>query len=839
MMAFFALFIVLLTSSITEISAQKPKLEIQPNSKEIQKKVGEKLAITCRPNVPDPQLLTNWEWRDPKNRRIEGSDKSQPISVQALPSEPGLVLMFARLTENQEGVYTCNANYAVTEKLSESIKLTTYEAIEFVNAPENQYPIAGEDFKILCKVKGNPSPIIDWSKNERTIVSNEKYVVDNDELLVKNVTELDDGEYTCQAVVLSTGDYQSRNIKLEVQVPPRIEPMQPVIEVIEGETASTICKAYGKPPPKYTWIKENTREDLSKTDRFGVKSTSGELIITRVEFNDNSMYTCLAENPAGRANYSVKINVIVKPRIYELLNVTTPIHQETKISCKVYGRPPPSVVFRKLSDREPFEVGQQNFDKRIVLEQQFFEEKGETWATLIISNLNRSDDGLYECIAKNKAGEAYKNGHITVEFPPTFERTRDLPPFFSWEGRPGNISCLPEAIPNATVIWRLGGRPIENSEIFRKERHGAQFNLIINAGNERRLYTSYECLATNKLGEASVKIHLKQGFVPGTIQEIKPLSITATTVKFQIVPPSNFDGLPIRSYTVQYRPEREYSWDFARNHTWSYGAPYILEGLIPEVTYFFRFAARNDVGLGPFVNAKSITMPRRSEPAEPRILLPNHNMADDNNSVRREVAALSPYADHFELRWNVPSENGDAISHYSIRYCMSEKVNGAWQDSKCSEDLQQSPQYTHYQLTDLQPDTIYKIELRAHNSIGGSSPAQIRIRTAKGMDEMVPLKRASISSSTIIGIVIGAIILVLIFVDIMCFCVNRTGIIALLCDHTKTKHSDEEDPKLGRGGEEREPLKSNENGEKPMTVEYDGRQVYSKSGEIIGKHSAV
>lgn len=79
---------------------------------------------------------------------------------------------------------------------------------------------------------------------------------------------------------------------------------------------------------------------------------------------------------------------------------------------------------------------------------------GESSGTLIIKNVIRSDDGLYQCIAENPTGAAYKNGHITVWFKPTFNRTRDLPPVWSWDGRPGNLSCLPEAIPNATIVWR-------------------------------------------------------------------------------------------------------------------------------------------------------------------------------------------------------------------------------------------------------------------------------------------------------------------------------------------------------------------------------------------------
>lgn len=145
-------------------------------------------------------------------------------------------------------------------------------------------------------------------------------------------------------------------------------------------------------------------------------------------------------------------------------------------------------------------------------------------------------------------------------------------------------------------------------------------------------------------------------------------------------------------------------------------------------------------------------MPRRSVPAEPKILTPNYPSRDDNTVVREGVVAVSPYADHYELRWNVPNDNGDPIDSYIIRYCVvsqnifkirsvlihlllqTQKINGEWRDleDQCSAEITQSFQHTSYDLNSLEPDTTYKIELRAHNAIGQSSPAQIRIRTARG-----------------------------------------------------------------------------------------------------------
>ena len=67
-----------------------------------------------------------------------------------------------------------------------------------------------------------------------------------------------------------------------------------------------------------------------------------------------------------------------------------------------------------------------------------------------------------------------------------------------------------------------------------------------------------------------------------------------------------------------------------------------------------------------------------------------------------------------------------------VLYLQVQKISGEWRDSECSEEIKQSVQYTSYELNSLKPDTVYKIELRAHNTIGSSSPAQIRVKTARG-----------------------------------------------------------------------------------------------------------
>lgn len=345
------------------------------------------------------------------------------------------------------------------------------------------------------------------------------------------------------------------------------------VSVIEGRTASIQCSATGKPPPSYKWIKESRNEDLSKTDRFSVKETSGLLVINRVEYGDNGYYKCEAKNDADIAEQRVKVNVLVSPKIDKLqrqLNITAAVGTEATIACLAQGRPVPQVTFRKLSTKEDFKVGVNN--DRYFLLQNYNEEEGYNNATLTFYKLNRTDDGLYHCIATNLAGEAYQIGHVTVQFPPTFEKTKDLPPVYTWGERPGNLTCIPEAIPNATITWKFQDREIDNNTnpaVFQIVGRAQQSNLIVRPGDQRQYFTRYECIARNFLGEAKLHIELQKAEVPRQVQQVTIQSVTATTVKFGIVAPQNLRGLPLRSFVVQYRNIRNPFW--SHNHTWAVG----------------------------------------------------------------------------------------------------------------------------------------------------------------------------------------------------------------------------------------------------------------------------
>lgn len=406
---------------------------------------------------------------------------------------------------------------------------------------------------------------------------------------IQNVQESDDGTYTCRAAVIQTGELMEKNIQLNVQIPPEITSLGTEYEAIEGQEFSVKCTGKGKPAPEFKWINQD-KKDMSLADRFSVVGINGQMSVTRVHEHDRGVYTCVAKNSAGFAEKRMNLNVVVKPKIYEMKNITIAINSEvTNFTCKAKGRPAPLITFRRWRSDEEFRVGQQDNDDRIILEQNIDEELGESSGTLLISKTVRSDDGLYQCVARNKGDLALEVGHITIEYPPNFDHMKELPPVYSWEERPANLSCMAMALPNATIEWRWNERLIRemNDKFLEIHEEGPRSDLIVRPV-DRRYYSAYKCIAVNRLGRAEHIMQLLEARLPAPVAQAKPIIVTATTITFEIVGPATELGMPIKAYTAQYKDERNPDWTLAINRTWTPDTPYVVEGLMPQTMYTFR-----------------------------------------------------------------------------------------------------------------------------------------------------------------------------------------------------------------------------------------------------------
>ncbi|XP_046649181.1 fasciclin-2-like isoform X4 [Daphnia pulicaria] len=718
--------------------AQDARLVILPDGGNLIRPVGANIVLTCKGEVPDPELISELRWLGPNGQELPNGDSGEAdnsrISSEDLVSDVGRILFIKGLQEADSGKYTCSAVYTTSQRLEAHVNLTTIVGITWEDAPTEQSAIFGQPYKVRCVVRANPPATIDWQRNGVGFTTNNQYVIENDGVLIREVSLEDDTHFTCRARVQTTGQLEDRRIRVEVFIPPEFirEPVN--TSIVEGEGGFMECQASGKPDPVYTWLDRNNQNLNLNRERFIIDEQTGRLTINDAKRTDEGEIKCLVENRAGKIEKTAYLKVIMKPVVVEYLNASGIMGREVSLTCKASGDPLPEVTFLKEGTLIPYTVGVQNSDDRIIVDTS---REGEyAQARLVIRDLMRSDDGLYACIAKNNGGNYTKNGHITVEFPPTFTAT-PMREAWSWDNHLVNLTCRAESIPNATVSWFLNGRNLENDYNIRMNAFHGESTITVTP-IDLSYYGTYRCLAMNIHGKDEHAIELREARAPGPLLQTKFETITATTITFNFIGPVDNGGLPIEAFAVQYKLAGQVWDEKPLQRVWPVGGnqyydlhdsishastdiPYILENLEPQTIYSFRFAAKNQVGYGEWSREETHTMPKRAAPEEPYII------AKTENKV-----VSTPYADRYELLWSAPPNNGEPIDYFEVAYYPVRNTSaGLIEAGQLVRTQVPYPANVRFEMKNLKADTIYRIELRAHNVIGFSAPAEILLRTAK------------------------------------------------------------------------------------------------------------
>nr|XP_053638441.1 fasciclin-2-like isoform X2 [Cherax quadricarinatus] len=770
---------ILLTLALLHVSvAQEPSLELLPSN--ILKPLGDGVYISCTANVDDPGLVTEMTWTGPNGERIPNADGT--INTLEGIGGPGkLDLMIQNLREQDTGIYNCTATYAGNQKLSAGLAVEAYMDIHFGDTPVHQTPFINTEYKIRCTPVAKPAPQVDWLKDLVPLKNNENYIIQQDGVLIKRVTEADEGIYRCRARVPELGSIEYRDIQVEVFIPPRIENPPKDTKGVEKDSVTFHCGAIGKPAPSYSWVNKDN-EPLKEKEDYFIDSDKGILTIMALRPEHSGVYRCTAKNPAGEDHASAQLQVLTKPKVEQYLNITNAVDDEAEMRCIATGDPLPEIVFRKETNNHPFQNGI-NEDDRIEV-QQTTDDQGRRVGILKIRGVIRSDDGLYTCTASSEGGDTQVWGHITVEFKPSFEEQlyKEL---WSWKQQPVNLTCLATSIPNATIQWYLRNEEISANDQNLQVLSISPLGVLRVNPVTTSYFGDYTCEATNRLGIAKMSLELKEAHAPGPISNAKVEKKTATTVTWSIIDPMDDGGLPIQGYVVEYRLQ-DLSWDDSKSSYWTKGSSYTLDGLKPQETYIFRFAARSEVGDGEWSSEKSELMPRRAAPEEPLIF-----------NVDKPVTEI-PYPDQYRLHWQVPLDNGEKIDFFQIIYYQVHNVSGTWENAGTKTTRQvEHPGETTYTIENLRSNSYYRIELRAHNEIGFSTPAEAVIKTANDPSAVTgpnaeEAMKSDLGIGIIVAIVVIAVLIIAVVVDVTCFCTNNAGLTAAVLRKRGAKDKDKE-----------------------------------------------
>uniref|UniRef100_A0A183D1U6 Ig-like domain-containing protein n=1 Tax=Gongylonema pulchrum TaxID=637853 RepID=A0A183D1U6_9BILA len=118
---------------------------------------------------------------------------------------------------------------------------------------------------------------------------------------------------------------------------------------------------------------------------------------------------------------------------------------------------------------------------------------------LVISGVQRYDQAIYTCVARNKAGEAYKNYKLVVLVPPAIVGTGGQ--FKVIENNSLILPCEVEGQPFPAITWTKDGKPALQLRSVQALSEGQQLKIVSAARQHRG---SYMCSAENKVGKAEI-----------------------------------------------------------------------------------------------------------------------------------------------------------------------------------------------------------------------------------------------------------------------------------------------------------------------------------------------
>ncbi|XP_015425410.1 PREDICTED: hemicentin-1-like [Myotis davidii] len=300
------------------------------------------------------------------------------------------------------GIYKCVAiNSAGATELYYSLQVHVPPSI---SGSSNVVAVVVNNLvRLECEARGIPAPSLTWLKDGSPVsgFANGIQVLSGGRILALTSAQISDtGRYTCVAV--NAAGEKQRDIDLRVYVPPNIMGEEQNVSALIGQAVELLCQSDAIPAPTLTWLKDG--RPLLKKPGLRISENGSVLKIEDAQVQDTGRYTCEATNVAGKTEKNYNVNIWVPPNIYgsnELAQLTVIEGNLISLLCESSGIPPPHLIWQKKGS--------------LVLADST--ERVRTLSggrQLQISMAEKSDAGLYTCVASNIAGTAQKDYTLQV-----------------------------------------------------------------------------------------------------------------------------------------------------------------------------------------------------------------------------------------------------------------------------------------------------------------------------------------------------------------------------------------------------------------------------------------
>ncbi|KRY53788.1 Muscle M-line assembly protein unc-89 [Trichinella britovi] len=383
----------------------------------------------------------------------------------AMTIEPVLMEDTGRYTcvaTNEYGQATTSAFFRVVTAEREP------EKPRFVTVLQDLQIHEGETAKFSCEVEGWPEPEIQFYLDGQAIHPSREYVMDYDghlvHLNIRDVQPDDAGVISLKILNASGSDECKATLTVIEQpdkrkVPPEFQQVLHDVVVKEDDEVKFKVVCSGDPTPEVVWYVNGT--PLTNSDKVNIIAEDGIYIlkISNITQHFDGELLCRAINRIGEASCGCHVTVLKEDHApifeQELCNQVVCIGDLVKLQVMISASPVATVSW--MINEQP--IDEKSGNVRI-------SEKPQSGIYVLeILNATTEQNGLIECLARNRVGEAKSQATLSVE-------ASDSPPMFKQElhdireklGQPVELQVIVDSRPISVVHWSVNGREITGDE---------------------------------------------------------------------------------------------------------------------------------------------------------------------------------------------------------------------------------------------------------------------------------------------------------------------------------------------------------------------------------------
>ncbi|XP_016316626.1 neogenin [Sinocyclocheilus anshuiensis] len=570
-----------------------------------------------------------------------------------------------------EGVYQCVATIDNLGTISSrTAQLTVAGLPRFLSQPEGVSVRMGGTEMLSCEVTEELVPFTRWERDGRPVELDDRVIqLPSGALVISNASQSDAGLYRCAIDGLGpakTTEEAELQVSADSGVEEKLETLQGPVAVakVVGESVLLPCVMKGYPVPMIRWTFNDRPIDESR-ERFAVIG-GGSLQIINLTEEDAGIYICQTDGGNMTSEIQAELTVHVPPRF--LTRPSNTYAQESMdiiFECDVTGSPPPTVKWMKDGDT--------------VIPSDYFRIVKQH--NLQVLGLVKSDEGFYQCLAENDAGNVQASAQLIIldldvalpsAVPSLTDATTDHVASSPAE-RSGPTPSAPRDVVASLVstrfiklTWRLPAEPhgenITYSVFYSLE--GTNRERVENTSGPGEMQVTIQNLVpdtkytfrvvasnANGPGESSTPLTVATQLevqVPGPAPNLQVVSVSTASVTLSWERPSTGNG-EIQTYKLFYSEkgqDSEQDMDVT-------GLSYTVTGLKKFTEYSFRVVAYNKHG--PGVSTEDVVVRTLSDvPSAP----PQNLTLEVLNSTSIMV------------RWQLPPPgtlNGE-LTGYKLRY---------------------------------------------------------------------------------------------------------------------------------------------------------------------------